>query len=237
MSLLAAGMLAACSPPAVKSPLVLDKNTLGSIDLAIEASTLSGGEVAALKKKVAGNLADWHYPIGTKAIAPVSHILTGRIKPVVQSSPPTGFSFSAGNSDPRALEFQKMDVLPVICELASAAQPSQASELSMGFTAETLDKRPITEDKLADHISTVCFNLLREQHWPVLEDKAGESASKPGWFPEVRIENKTVPAAPPAKTSNPEETPAIVVPDEPKQEIIIHNQGSPIILHFGHERR
>ncbi len=241
ITILALSCLTACATHKVKQALVLDKNNLGNIDLVIdttETTTLTTEAAATLKQQVSENLADWQYPIGLKPKQPISHVLTVIIKPVVHSSPPAGFSFSAGNSDPRALDFQKMDVLPIICELSAVDQPAQVSELSMGFTANQHDKQPLAPEKLADHVSTVCFNLLREIHWPI-EAKAEKPAlTKSGWFPEVQIENKTVPNADKPKSSNSDEVKTeSTEPDDPRKEIIIHNQGSPIILHFGHERR
>lgn len=230
--------LTACTVNKVKQALVLDEKKLGSIDLVIdytESTGLTPGAVAALKQQVSQNLAEWQYPIGLNTKQLISHVLTATIKPVVHSSPPTGFSFSAGNSDPRALDFQKMDVLPIICQISAITQPLQVSELSMGFTANQHDKWPLAPEKLADHISTVCFNLLREIHWPIEANNKKPELVKSGWFPEVQIENKAIPNDDKSKASSSDEVKT--EPDEPRQEIIIHNQGSPVILHFGHERR
>jgi len=57
---------------------------------------------------------------------------------------------------------------------------------------------------------------------------------KPIWMPQVKIE--TIPAPVPAgkvKTAVHSE----IDNTEERKQIIIHNQGSPLILKFGHERR
>lgn len=113
--------------------------------------------------QVSGNLADWGYPIGIKGSQPFSHTLTPEAGLIELSETPPGFSFSFGNSDPRAIDFQKANVLPISCELTSIAHPEQSTYLHMDFAAGNLfDKQTgisISPDKLVDHISTVCFNL------------------------------------------------------------------------------
>ena len=134
----------------------------------------------------------------------------------------------------------------------------------MDFMAEKSDKAYLASDKLADHISTVCFNLLTEVKWPLKEKTENHSSTikSPSWIPEVRIEEKvttddpvTTPIAPPstssptaspktdvktpdsAKDAKAEEPKVRIQRDEPRRQIIIHNQGAPVILDFGYERR
>jgi hypothetical protein len=134
----------------------------------------------------------------------------------------------------------------------------------MDFMADKSDKAYLASDKLADHISTVCFNLLTEVKWPLKEKTENHSSTikSPGWIPEIRIEEKlttedpiNTPVAPPsssAPTTSPEtdvktpdtakeaiakEPKVRIQRDEPRRQIIIHNQGAPVILEFGYERR
>jgi hypothetical protein len=129
----------------------------------------------------------------------------------------------------------------------------------MDFMAERSDKAYLAIDKLADHISTVCFNLLTEVKWPLKEKPAaqGRTIKSPSWIPEIRIEDKVTTDDPtttsvtspttssgqdvktPAseKIAKPEEPKVRIQRDEPRRQIIIHNQGSPVILEFGYERR
>jgi hypothetical protein len=88
----------------------------------------------------------------------------------------------------------------------------------------------ISEEKLIDHISTVCFNLLSELNWPDKAKNQLSSSIKPNWIPEVRIETITNPIAV-EKTDKSDKA------SEEHKQIIIHNQGSPVIFSFGHERR
>ena len=108
----------------------------------------------------------------------------------------------------------------------------------MDFAAGNLfDKQTvhsISADKLVDHISTVCFNLLSELDWPDKPQNQPASSLKPSWVPEVRIETVTSPvetgkAAVPGKT--------VTGNNEGRKQIVIQNQGSPVIFSFGHERK
>ena len=234
--------LTACAPGLEKKQTPFDTASvkqiefkLGKIQPSLLSSTMPQQEMVA---RVSGNLADWGYPIGSKGNEAFSHTLTAEIGSVELSTTPPGFSFSIGNSDPRAIDFQKADVLPISCELASIAHPEQTTYLHMDFAAGNLfDKQTvhsISADKLVDHISTVCFNLLSELDWPDKPQNQPASSLKPSWVPEVRIETVTSPvetgkAAVPGKT--------VTGNNEGRKQIVIQNQGSPVIFSFGHERK
>ena len=226
ISIIAFNCLIACTPVLVKKPQVFDVSKIERIELKIAVSNQTAFS-DVISKEVANNLAGWNYPIGTQNGQSFSHILKATVGSVEHGSTPSGFSFSSGNSDPRAIEFQKTDVLPVSCQLTSIADPEQTTGLSMGFTASLTDKQSLSSDKLIDHISTVCFNLLRELKWPNNSQNYSHDPIKPSWLPEVRIETK----------DDPVKNDTTLNSNENRQQIIIHNQGSPVILHFGHERR
>ena len=79
-------------------------------------------------------------------------------------------------------------------------------------------------DKLVDQITTTCFNLLDELKIPSVQQAQQEVTTyKPAWLPSVQVVVK-------APETTVEET-------ETDKELIINNQGSPLILHMGHERR
>lgn len=200
---------------------------LGTIKQASLRSILPQQDIVA---RVSKNLAEWGYPIGIKDNRAVSHILTAEIGLIELGETPTGFSFSIGNADPRAIDFQKMDVLPIGCELTSIEHPEQTTYLHMDFAAG----HAISADKLVDNISTVCFNLLDELNWADKTQDQPVSSLKPSWVPAVRIET----------VSNPGEEGEANVPGKPvtsthegRKQIVIQNQGSPVIFSFGHERR
>jgi hypothetical protein len=208
---------------------------IGTIKQSSLKSTLSQQDRIA---RITRNLADWGYPIGVKGNPVFSHTLTAEVGLIEHSETPAGFSFSSGNSDPRAIDFQKSNVLPISCELTSIAQPEQTIYLNMDFAAENSFAKQtghsISEDKLIDHISTVCFNLLSELNWPDKMQNQPSSSFKPSWMPEVRIETVTSPIEE-EKANVPGKT--VTNTSEGRKQIITHNQGTPMILNFGHERR
>jgi hypothetical protein len=207
-----------------------------------------------LAEKVSKNLNGWDFPVGEKDGEAYTHVLKVTIGTIKHGLTPTGLSFSAGNSDPRAIEFQKADVLPISCAFSAVAHPEQRGTLSMDFMADRSDKAYLAIDKLADHISTVCFNLLTEIKWPLKEKTQDPTRTikSSDWIPEIRIEEKlstdapatapvapaTVPSSSPTSQEASKPKPNVTIQrDEPRRQIIIHNEGSPVILEFGHERR
>lgn len=233
--------LTACAPGLEKKQTPLDTAAvkqiefkIGKLEPASLKSTMSEQEMTA---RISENLAGWGYPVGLHGKQAVSHTLNAEIGLIEHSETPTGFSFSAGNSDPRALDFQKTQVLPVSCELVSIAKTEQSAYLHMDFDA---GHGRLSTDELVDHISTVCFNLLNELDWPDKTQSQPSSSIKPGWIPEVRIETVDSPAEEEKEEKDEKtEVPAKTVTrnSEGRKQIIIHNQGSPLILKFGHDRR
>jgi hypothetical protein len=106
----------------------------------------------------------------------------------------------------------------------------------MDFAAENaLTGQAISTNKLVDHISTVCFNLLSELNWPNKAPSEPSVGIKPSWIPEVRIE--TVSDRPVESEQADTSDKTVTHEIDGRKQIIIHNQGSPLILKFGHERR
>lgn len=218
--------LCALSTVALAEPL--DKSAIKTIALKIDAQSLDdlGLSVQPLQEQVTKNLTDWRFPLVSTDSTNTTHHLEVMIGKVENSSTPVGFSFSAGNSDPRSLKFQKDDVLPVKCRLVSLQHPTQQAELAMSFSAS----KPVNSEKLVDHISTVCFDLLDDLHF--LAPEKSKTIKTPSWMPTVKIETITEPQPQP-KVNTTEET---TVPTEERKQLIIKNQGSPLILKLGHDR-
>ena len=234
-SIAIACVLTACASSLEKKQAQLDATAIKQIDFKIGTikqeslkSTLPKQDMVA---RITRNLADWGYPIGV-GNQTFSHTLTAGIGLIELGETPAGFSFSAGNSDPRAIDFQKTSILPISCELTSIAHPDQTTYLHMDFAAN----HSISEDKLVDHISTVCFNLLKGLDWPDKTQNQPASRFKPGWIPEVRIETVTSPIEK-EKVDIPGKIKTVTSTGEDRKQIIIYNKGSPVILKFGHERR
>jgi hypothetical protein len=248
------GGISACASNQIKSGLPLDLRTPGAIAISVEADEPASVE-DSVKQQVGKNLAQWSYPIAPEATLPVSHAMTVHIGAPEHGSTPAGFSFSMGNSDPRALEFQKAEVVPITCRLSAVNKPEASAELAMGFSDSAITGAHPDPDELADHASTVCFNLLKEVNWPV---KIRPDENKPGtnsWMPEIRIEQEeavtdttakpttdapTEPSAVSEPTAQPEPEAKPVTKEinkEGRKVYIIHNQGNPITFKFGHERK
>jgi len=228
-------------PITVWAGAVPDLSEVSAIEVQISPDNLDqfGFDVsrAELAARVRSNLAEWDYPLPDKG--PYSHHLKATIGKIVYSETPVGFSFSSGNSDPRALDFQKADVLPIECVFAQETDENILAENKSTYSARPFAKghgRDQMADKLIDLISTTCFNLLEElpKHKP--ESKASTTTFKPKWMPDVRVEVKETPVVPVAPVSAEKIESQDASSGEVTKEIIIHNQGTPLIFKFGHDR-
>ncbi|MDD5277072.1 MAG: hypothetical protein PHR16_13440 [Methylovulum sp.] len=230
----------------------LDSQAIKAIDLKITPQPLAHLGFSNAKdfhEAVIGNLSQWRFPLHAENGQTYTHTMTVDIGEIKNAETPVGFSFSSGNSDPRALGFQKANVIPIQCRLNANSNPAQQAGLTMTFSAPAT---PVNthklQDTLVENISTVCFDLLDSLKFlppsvaanPNDPGQPAEAIRKPTWMPSVQIETVPVPQQKPTLDSGSDAiTPAkpIVVPDEERKQIIIHNQGSPLILKFGHERR
>lgn len=191
-------------------------------------------DVAAIAERVRSNLTEWEFPLAGKG--PYSHRLQAKLGKVARRETPVGFSFSSGNSDPRATDFQKADVLPITCTLLDAGNQTVLVERESTFSAHALDKDVLPArivDKLVDQIGTACLDVLEHAPLPKQTGRVKTQLFKPKWMPDVRVEVREVPGTVDANGV----TQPAAVGDEPKKEIIIHNQGTPVIFQFGHERK
>jgi len=82
--------------------------------------------------------------------------------------------------------------------------------------------------RITDDISTTCYNLLSSLNIKTLQNESGIQVVKPSWIPKIRVEVETIPETNHSNKS---------AKSEPKKRIIIHNQGTPIIFKFGHDRK
>ena len=203
--------------------------------------------------QVSDNLTQWRYPISTNGYNP-TYKLTAIVGKVSNQTTPTGFSFSSGNSDPRSINFQKADVLPISCQLKKSPSGVIEFENKMTFTAYQITNDISKEkavEKLIDQISTTCFNLLDEHKvTKVGKQTQRDTTFKPTWMPDIQIEVKQQNTTPLTKGLSVEN---VIIPtntaenmqsttqengqEEGKKELIIHNQGTPLTIILGNERR
>lgn len=193
--------------------------------------------------QVASNLKEWGYAVSSDASIAAGHRLEAKIGSVEQGSTPTGFSFTAGNSDPRAANFQKADINKVTCSLTSNSNSAQTADYTMEFIAKELSEHEM-QSHLVNQVGTVCLNLLKALKIKTEERLDGPRVTKPSWAPEVLIE---VIEEPEVQIEQPVEpngdvpgnsiSENIEIKQEGRKRITIHNQGSPVILKLGHDRQ
>ena len=227
------------------SPGLIDMKAVTNIEVSIADDHLEQFgfplPLQEMRVRIADNLVQWRFPVRVAGENIYSHTLVIQIGKIKTGTTPVGFSFSSGNSDPRAAGFQKAEVMPVSCRLTANGNSRQHMELEMRFSANEFveglknhrDKAKIV-DSLIDAISTACFDLLDDLNWAKPEQQLTPLMSNPTWMPQVKIETVQQPVpAQKAKTAVRTE----INNTEERKQIIIHNQGSPLILKFGHERR
>jgi len=219
-----------------------------------------------MSQSISQNLASLDYPVKTSAerADKPAYTLEGRIGVASQKATPAGFTLEFGNSDPRALNFQKAEVLPISCALHTQNQAESAMTLSGEFALPSEfselvgGKQPAVPPAFyVDRITTVCLNLLTELKIP--KNKAAQPGAGIPWAPSLNIEirnspkentvDKAAPMPASAAVATPEKTekaglqtlpaasPAENKEEEGRKQLIIHNLGTPVILEFGYERR
>jgi hypothetical protein len=191
--------------------------------------------IEQIVSRVAKNLSEWRYPV--KAAGSYTHKLEVRLGKISRQSSPVGFSFSSGNSDPRSGDFQKANVLPISCRLSTIGNNNVLGEQQTTVGSQPLQKElgaSKLAEKLSDDISTVCFNVLDDLKLPTMGSSITTEEVKPTWIPNVRIEVKEIPALDKSAKSAVQ---PIESNSESRKQIIIQNQGSPLIINFGHERQ
>jgi len=198
---------------------------------------------AEIRQAVISNLSEWGYQFVDQENNKYTHDLGIHIGSIRHGSTPTGLSFSSGNSDPRALNFQKATVIPLTCSLMPKQQKLQRAELVMEVLAEEYKGTKLLSvsqqkmiSRIIDDISTTCFNLLSSLKVETLQNKPTGKTISPSWVPKIQVEIENIPEN---TTNNKTKINSSNKANkaEPRKRIIIHNQGSPVIFKFGTERK
>lgn len=254
LSIFSSSLISCSSIPERKGPS-FDLSLVGKMNFVFEGNTrLINTELpkVEIRKNVISNLSEWGYQFSNQNTEKNTHNLAIHIGSIRQGSTPSGFSFSSGNSDPRALAFQKATILPLTCSLMPKGQEEQRAELVMEIMAEeykgsgliSVSERQIIT-RITDDISTSCFNLLSNLNIKTVQSEANKNINnpktKPTWIPKVRIEVENDIEEHLLQKNNKEDTKSIkAIPhkqsEEPRKRMIIHNQGNPIIFKFGPDR-
>lgn len=189
-----------------------------------------------IETRVVENLSGWGFPLVSSG-KNHSHALEAQLGKIAVRNTPTGFSFSSGDSDPRGTGFQKAKVLPISCRLSDSSTGKLLVERDSSFSAHVFSTdagRAKIQEEIADQISTACFDLLDEIKLPDKHDKAEFQTISPAWVPSVRVETTRIKPLEETKPLVEEQTEN---GDEGSKQLIIHNQGSPLILKMGHDRQ
>lgn len=197
---------------------------------------------ADINKTVVNNLTEWGYQFAGQQTNEYTHDLTIRIGSIHIGSTPSGLSFSTGNSNPRALDFQKATTLPLTCSLMPKGQKSQRAELVMEVMAEEYrgsNMMPVSEEKMlsriSDDISTTCFNLLSSLNVKTIQNESTTKVKTPTWMPKIYIEiENSIETNSQFQKQEPKQKQNLNA--EPRKRVIIHNQGNPVIFKFGPDR-
>jgi hypothetical protein len=194
--------ITACSSLAEKQESEFDPSSVNKMIFRFDPSDsllTSSFEKKDVVDQVKNNLIEWGYDISGDKTENIRHELSVKIGEIKHDSTPAGFSFSIGNSDPRALDFQKTNILPMVCLLSSKDQSEQSAALTMEVEAgEYLNHKnspAFLMPVLVDDLSTVCLNLLSHLKVETRLAKATESETKNGlnsipknWTPKIRVE-------------------------------------------------
>ncbi len=166
-------------------------------NLANKASVELRGQMA---EEISRNLSSWGYPVtALKSQEEVfSHTLEGKVGRPEKKSTPPGLSLDFGNSDPRALDFQKAEVVPVACVLRARNKSEDPVKLAGEFSLPAdfdevmgTPKKTVPPGFYVDRIATVCLNLLSELNIP----KTTPLVAATSWKPAVDIEIRDKPPA------------------------------------------
>lgn len=222
----------------------IDKASVRNIEVRLDDDNLDQFGISLPKSSIIAqivkNLAGANFPVHKSAEKAFSHTLNAHLSRIEHQDTPSGFSFTMGNSDSRAEDFQKADVITVECALIVNKNPQETAKQTMEFSANSLKKLKDVNKiaaTLADHVSAACYNLLEdlaldESGAPAAE---GRSIKKPRWMPDIRIE--VINEEPtPAKNNAGANVEKPANTEEPHKKMIIHNEGTPVILKFGYER-
>ena len=248
-SVVFASFLAACSSTPARKGSPFDLSQVDKMQFTFEGNTQFLGMALPLQemsREVTTNLSGWGYQFANQNSNQYTHDLSIRIGSIHYGSTPAGFSFSSGNSDPRALDFQKANTIPLTCALMPKAHQQQRAELTMEVMADEYkgtDMISVSQQhiisRLSDDISTTCFNLLSSLNIKTKVVESSHQIITPTWMPKIRVEIEDIPEKKTVTRVKNNDTMSSTSKNNsiiPKKRIIIHNQGSPVIFKFGPDR-
>ncbi|MDQ3565189.1 MAG: hypothetical protein M3436_13965 [Pseudomonadota bacterium] len=150
----------------------------------------------------------------TSVVSAYGHLLAATVHPLRTGSTPAGFSMSFGDSDPRAQNFQRVELIPISCALVNTRSAREEASLREDKPAPGRDDRWVPQEAgpakgveaLAGDIRAVCDKLLAELG--VARKVAKSEPSSPADpVPAVRVEIA------PAEENTPETVEPAPAPD------------------------
>lgn len=160
------------------------------IDNKGELQDVAGDRIQAIAKRVSTELAHAGYDVSSvegssqrikmlvesktrdsALMDEYAYLLHVTVNPIRNKKTPIGLSLSLGNSDPRAREFQKADVMPVHCALLNLDDFREEGSLIQDKSAPTqVGESPLDKEGYAqiysDKIYSVCQALLAKLGTP-----------------------------------------------------------------------
>ncbi|MGH8531435.1 MAG: hypothetical protein ACREV1_01600 [Gammaproteobacteria bacterium] len=130
----------------------------------------------------------------TSVVSAYGHLLAATVHPLRMGSTPAGFSMSFGDSDPRAQNFQRAELIPISCALVNTRSAREEASLREDKPAPGGDRGVPQEagsakgvEPLAGNIGAVCDKLLAELG-VVRKVAKSEPSSPADPVPTVRVE-------------------------------------------------
>ena len=260
-------LIGCAAPSAVKldpsqvAPAAIDKMLLIVRD---EAGGFRAGEdpLKALTRKVKEDLVRAGYAVSdpwdlglsereirelieeknTSVVSAYGHLLAAAVYPVRTGSTPAGFSMSFGDSDPRAQNFQRAELIPISCALVNTQSARKEASLREDKPAPGRDDRWIPQEAgaaksveaLAGNIRAVCDKLLTELgvarkvakseptdpapavRVEIAPAEETETVATPGPAPDIdqaSLESENAPPQASGVNSPPSEDPAVPAPE------------------------
>ena len=193
----------------------------------------------------------------TSVVSAYGHLLAATVYPLRTGSTPAGFSMSFGDSDPRAQNFQRAELIPISCALVNTQSAREEASLREDKPAPGRDDRWIPQEAgaakgveaLAGDIRAVCDKLLAEigvarkvaKSEPIDPAPAvrvelapaeeTETVATPGPAPDIdqdSLESENAPPQASGVNSPPSEDPAVPAPEPSPAAVSAPPKSSPV---------
>ncbi len=196
------------SIPEPSEPINFDYNAIETIEFKLQPLPESKGVsnntewTETISTEISQRFAEAGYPVHnslTQKTEPTTHTLNAQVEESKTTQTQPGFSLDFGNSNPRAVNFQKTLSAPINCSLTSTKDPSQSISLkelksvpnpfeNIGSNRQKINRK-LTRFYV-ENIGSTCHNLLNKirTKQPAIAKSTKKSADT--FSPSIRIETK-----------------------------------------------